>query len=144
MLKGLPEDRVTALRQRFLAEVAASASAGRMARRKNSRAGSVASAPSAAGAGALVSVAERHAGVLGLKAFVLSSPYDVPAWLPEVLMGLVGAASEPPPLRTTVRKTLGEFRRTHEDAGLQEARRLLTPDQWDSIQDVASPASYFV
>lgn len=34
-------------------------------------------------------LAERHAAVLGLKAFVLSSPYDVPPWLPDVLMALV-------------------------------------------------------
>lgn len=42
------------------------------------------------------------------------------------------------------RHTLGEFRRTHEEAGLAEARRLLTAEQWDAIQDVSSPASYFV
>lgn len=41
------------------------------------------------------------------------------------------------------RKTIGEFRRTHEEAALAEARRALTADQWDALQSVASPATYF-
>ena len=45
------------------------------------------------------SLAEKHGVVLGLKAFVLSAPYDVPPWLPEVLMALVRLAVEPPPVR---------------------------------------------
>ncbi len=47
-------------------------------------------------------------------------------------------------LRWMCRNTLGEFRRTHEEAGLAEVKRLLTSDQWDAIQDVSSPATYFV
>ena len=54
-------------------------------------------------AGNTESSAEKHAAVLGLKAFVLTSPYDVPAWLPEVLMALVKASGEPAPVKTTVR-----------------------------------------
>lgn len=49
------------------------------------------------------SSAEKHAVVLGLKAFVLCTPYDVPAWLPEVLMVLTQAASQPAPIKVTVR-----------------------------------------
>lgn len=30
----------------------------------------------------------RHAGVLGLSACILSSPYDVPTWMPQLLMDL--------------------------------------------------------
>ena len=41
------------------------------------------------------------------------------------------------------RKALAEFKRTHEEAAMAEARRLLQPDQWDALQAVASPASYF-
>ena len=72
-----------------------------------------------------------------------SSPYDVPPWLPSVLMALVRLASEPPPVRTTVASALSEFRRTHEEAGLEEARHVLTSEQWEAIRDVAAPASYF-
>ena len=41
--------------------------------------------------------------VLGLKALVLCTPYDVPAWLPESLMALVQAATQPAPIKSTVR-----------------------------------------
>ena len=51
--------------------------------------------PGAAGGAA----ADRLASVLGLRAFVLSAPYDVPAWLPGVLMVLVRAGADPPPVR---------------------------------------------
>jgi proteasome activator subunit 4 len=45
-----------------------------------------------------VFLAEAQAVVQGLKAFVLSSPYDVPAWMPEVLLALVAAANSRNPL----------------------------------------------
>lgn len=38
-----------------------------------------------------------HAAVLGLRAAALTAPYDVPAWLPDVLLALAAAASAPPP-----------------------------------------------
>ena len=41
-------------------------------------------------------------------------------------------------------KALAEFRRTHEEAGLAEARERLTAEQWEAIRDVSSPATYFV
>ena len=41
-------------------------------------------------------------------------------------------------------KALSEFRRTHEEGGLAEAKEALTQEQWAAIRDVASPASYFV
>lgn len=43
--------------------------------------------------------AERLAAVLALRAFVLSAPYDVPPWLPGVLLALVRAGADPPPVR---------------------------------------------
>lgn len=43
----------------------------------------------------------------------------------------------------TCSKTLGEFKRTHEQAGLLEVKRVLSSDQWEAIQGIASPASYF-
>ena len=93
---------------------------------------------------AIKPISLRHAPVLGLKAFVLSTPYDVPRWLPDVLMALVGVASEPQPIKTTVTRSLGEFRRTHEEAGLQECRDFFDSDQWEAIQGVSSTVSYFV
>lgn len=54
-------------------------------------------------AGKEMSLAEKHTLVLGLRAFVLSSPYDVPDWLPSILAALSGLASTPVPVKTTVR-----------------------------------------
>lgn len=59
-----------------------------------------------AGGGLEAPVAEKHATVLGLSAFVLASPYDVPEWLPELLLALVRAASQPAPIKTSVRCAL--------------------------------------
>jgi proteasome activator subunit 4 len=67
-------------------------------------AAAAASVDAAAGAAAFaqqqgpVFLAEAQAVVQGLKAFVLSSPYDVPGWMPEVLMALVAAANSRNPL----------------------------------------------
>lgn len=40
----------------------------------------------------------RHAGVLGLSACVLSSPYDVPTWMPQLLMDLSAHLNDMQPI----------------------------------------------
>ncbi|CAJ0962988.1 unnamed protein product [Ranitomeya imitator] len=40
----------------------------------------------------------RHAGVLGLSACILSSPYDVPTWMPQLLMDLSVHLNDPQPI----------------------------------------------
>uniref|UniRef100_A0A3B5LCD9 Proteasome activator Blm10 mid region domain-containing protein n=1 Tax=Xiphophorus couchianus TaxID=32473 RepID=A0A3B5LCD9_9TELE len=70
----------------------------------------------------------RHAGVLGLSACILSSPYDVPQWMPQILMELSDHLNDPQPIEMTVKKTLSEFRRTHHD-NWQEHRQCFTDDQ---------------
>ncbi|CAL8307031.1 unnamed protein product [Boreogadus saida] len=70
----------------------------------------------------------RHAGVLGLSALVLSSPYGVPHWMPQVLMELSDHLNDPQPIEMTVKKTLSEFRRTHHD-NWQQHRQRFTDDQ---------------
>jgi proteasome activator subunit 4 len=91
------------------------------------------------------SLPERHGAVLALRALVISSPYDVPQWLPEILMALVRLASEPAPVKNTVREALSDFRRTHEEGGLLEVKDAMTAEQWEAVRDVAvGAASYFV
>ncbi|OXB74298.1 UNVERIFIED_CONTAM: hypothetical protein H355_006827 [Colinus virginianus] len=41
---------------------------------------------------------KRHAGVLGLSACILSSPYDVPTWMPQLLMDLSAHLNDPQPI----------------------------------------------
>lgn len=44
----------------------------------------------------------RHAGVLGLSACILSSPYDVPDWMPQILMDLSDHLNDPQPIEVHV------------------------------------------
>lgn len=41
------------------------------------------------------------------------------------------------------RKAIGEFRRTHEETEMAEARRLIPEEQWEALMDLASPGSYY-
>ncbi|XP_012728945.2 proteasome activator complex subunit 4B isoform X1 [Fundulus heteroclitus] len=84
--------------------------------------------PKARGELASTDLVRRHAGVLGLSACILSSPYDVPQWMPQILMDLSDHLNDPQPIEMTVKKTLSEFRRTHHD-NWQEHRQCFTDDQ---------------
>uniref|UniRef100_A0A3B5LA44 Proteasome activator complex subunit 4B n=1 Tax=Xiphophorus couchianus TaxID=32473 RepID=A0A3B5LA44_9TELE len=86
------------------------------------------SLPKARGELASMDLVRRHAGVLGLSACILSSPYDVPQWMPQILMELSDHLNDPQPIEMTVKKTLSEFRRTHHD-NWQEHRQCFTDDQ---------------
>ena len=78
---------------------------------------------------------KRHAGVLGLGACVLSSPYDVPTWMPQLLMNLSAHLNDPQPIEMTVKKTLSNFRRTHHD-NWQEHKQQFTDDQLLVLTDL--------
>lgn len=57
---------------------------------------------------------QRHAGVLGMSALVLSQPYSVPGWMPSLLVELAAHAADPHPISETVRTSFAEFWRTHQ------------------------------
>ncbi len=40
-------------------------------------------------------------------------------------------------------QALSEFKRTHEQDTLQELKRMMGEDEWDSLQQATSNASYF-
>ena len=42
---------------------------------------------------------KRHAGVLGLSAFVQAYPYDVPEFMPQILMDLSNHVNDPQPIQ---------------------------------------------
>ncbi|XP_077359602.1 proteasome activator complex subunit 4B-like [Festucalex cinctus] len=84
----------------------------------------------------------RHAGVLGLSACILSSPYDVPKWMPQILMDLSDHLNDPQPIEMTVKKTLSEFRRTHHD-NWQEHRQRFTDDQLLVLTDLLVSPCYY-
>jgi len=89
-----------------------------------------------------VKLRKKHCGILGLSALVLSCPYTVPEWLPDVLSFIAMFERERAPIGTTCKKTVGEFKRTHQDEW-HIFKKQFTLDQLSSIQD-ASSNSYFV
>ncbi|XP_072526695.1 proteasome activator complex subunit 4A [Salminus brasiliensis] len=84
----------------------------------------------------------RHAGVLGLSAWILSSPYDVPAWMPQILMGLSAHLNDTQPIEMTVKRTLSDFRRTHHD-NWQEHKQQFTEDQLVVLTDLLVSPCYY-
>uniref|UniRef100_A0A8C5A3D9 Proteasome activator subunit 4 n=1 Tax=Gadus morhua TaxID=8049 RepID=A0A8C5A3D9_GADMO len=84
----------------------------------------------------------RHAGVLGLSACILSSPYDVPTWMPQLLMDLSAHLNDTQPIEMTVKKTLSNFRRTHHD-NWQEHKQQFTDDQLVVLTDLLVSPCYY-
>uniref|UniRef100_A0A8D2L1E2 Proteasome activator subunit 4 n=1 Tax=Varanus komodoensis TaxID=61221 RepID=A0A8D2L1E2_VARKO len=85
---------------------------------------------------------KRHAGVLGLSACILSSPYDVPTWMPQLLMDLSAHLNDPQPIEMTVKKTLSNFRRTHHD-NWQAHKQQFTDDQLLVLTDLLVSPCYY-
>ncbi|KAL0214447.1 hypothetical protein P9112_006631 [Eukaryota sp. TZLM1-RC] len=56
---------------------------------------------------------KRHAGCLGLAAIVLAYPYEVPDYLPEIIVELAKHAPDPDPIGSLVRKVIRDFWQTH-------------------------------
>ncbi|KAM9831639.1 proteasome activator complex subunit 4B-like [Neosynchiropus ocellatus] len=98
--------------------------------------------PKARGELASTDLVRRHAGVLGISACILSSPYDVPNWMPQILMDLSNHLNDPQPIEMTVKKTLSEFRRTHHD-NWQEHRQRFTDDQLLVLTDLLVSPCYY-
>lgn len=84
----------------------------------------------------------RHAGVLGLCAFVNAFPYDVPETVPDILMFLSGYIHEEQPVSMTIKKTLQDFKRTHQD-NWQDHKLKFTDDQLAVLTDILVSPSYY-
>lgn len=85
---------------------------------------------------------KRHAGVLGLSSLVEAFPYDVPEWMPEVLVFLSGYFSDPPPVSTTVKKVFGDFKRTHQDSWHEDSKRF-SQEELEVLSDMLISPSYY-
>lgn len=87
-------------------------------------------------------VVKRHAGVLGLSCLLEAFPYDVPQWMPEAMVFLAKYFSDPPPISTTVKKTFGDFKRTHQDTW-HEDQKHFDPEQLEVLSDMLISPSYY-
>ncbi|KAI8606761.1 hypothetical protein EDD21DRAFT_297702 [Dissophora ornata] len=84
----------------------------------------------------------RHAGVLGLSSLLEAFPYDVPMWMPEVMVFLSKYFSDPPPVSTTVKKVFGDFKRTHQDTW-HEDQKQFSQDELEVLSDMLISPSYY-
>ncbi|XP_078162594.1 proteasome activator subunit 4-like isoform X3 [Carex rostrata] len=84
----------------------------------------------------------RHGVVLALAASVLSVPYDMPSWLPNYVTLLAQFITEPYPTRSTVTKTVAEFKRSHADTW-DIQKNAFTEEQLEVLANTSLSASYF-
>ncbi|CAI5499281.1 unnamed protein product [Closterium sp. Naga37s-1] len=129
-----------AIRQGFVQSAASTLKASRAARRR-AIGGKSLDAESAAKAAARM--VKMHGSALGLAAAVRSAPYDVPLWLPDVLLSLASLAQEPAPVGPAVGKALGDFKRTHADSW-HIHKEAFSSEQLEVINDLSSTVGYFV
>ncbi len=89
-----------------------------------------------------VKLRKKHCGILGLSSLILSVPYTCPEWIPQILSFVAVFDRERAPIGTTAKKTVAEFKRTHQDEW-HIFKRQFSLEQLSNIQD-ASSTSYFV
>ncbi|KAJ3175354.1 hypothetical protein HDU87_006306 [Geranomyces variabilis] len=87
-------------------------------------------------------VAKKHAAVLGLAALVQAFPYDVPPWMPDVLVALAKCVGDSVPIGPSVSKTFADFRRTHQD-NWQTHLTAFDEDQRELLADLLISPSYY-
>jgi len=87
-------------------------------------------------------IIRRHAAILGLSALVEAFPYEVPNWVPEVLVLLAGCIANTAPISAAVSKTFANFRRTHQDTWHQDMLAY-TEDQLYVLSDLLVSPSYY-
>jgi proteasome activator subunit 4 len=80
--------------------------------------------------------------VLAVAAAVLSSPTQVPEWMPDAVCALCVLTDEETIIRSTVTSTVGDFRKSHQDSW-EEIRMTWTEDQLRLVSESSGTQSYF-
>lgn len=82
-----------------------------------------------------------HSGILGSTALLAAFPYEVPAWMPQLIVETVAQHNDSPvPVSTTVKKAAGDFKRTHADTWKEDVRvfsseQLMEYHEWGGRTD---------
>ena len=84
----------------------------------------------------------HHSGILGLCAIAEAFPYDVPPFLPDLLVELSTHLNDPQPTPVAIKKSFQEFKRTHQD-NWQDHRTKFTEDQLVVINDLLVSQNYY-
>ncbi|PLW40659.1 hypothetical protein PCANC_01611 [Puccinia coronata f. sp. avenae] len=84
-----------------------------------------------------------HSAVLGSSALVNAFPYDVPPWVPQILIhNLCSHLSSPPMISTTARKTLTVYKKTHQDTWI-EGQKMFSEEELTILNDCLVGSSYY-
>ncbi|BGP22448.1 Proteasome activator BLM10 [Rhodotorula toruloides] len=84
-----------------------------------------------------------HSAVLGISSLIKAFPYEVPPFIPSILIECMSKhAASPPPLSTTVRTTLADFKRTHQDSW-ETDQKAFTAEQLADLHDLLGHGSYY-
>lgn len=84
----------------------------------------------------------RHGAVVGLGSMVSSSPYDVPEWMPSVLVALTECISDTQPISTTTQKIFADFMRTHRDEW-QHHKLAFSEEDLEMVSELMVSPSYY-
>jgi proteasome activator subunit 4 len=87
-------------------------------------------------------VPARHAAVLQAAALILCTPYRMPAYAPPLLLVLTRFLPDRAAVQATVRRTFGEFKRTHMDSWAAE-RLAFSEEELDAISELLVSPSYY-
>lgn len=90
-----------------------------------------------------ISMRMRHAGILGLCSFISAYPYEIPEFLPLIFDQLAIHLNDPQPIPSTIRKTVGDFKRTHSD-NWSIHKLKFTDDQLALLSDLIIPPTYYI
>ncbi|KAL1690120.1 hypothetical protein GGG16DRAFT_125867 [Schizophyllum commune] len=82
-----------------------------------------------------------HSAILGLCALIQSAPYTVEPWMPPLTDVLASHATDPPPISTTIRKTAGDFKKTHQDTWHTD-QKAFDEDQLQNLSTMLVGTSY--
>ncbi|SCV72468.1 BQ2448_4005 [Microbotryum intermedium] len=84
-----------------------------------------------------------HSAVLGISSLINAFPYEVPPFVPGLLIEMATKhASSPVPISTTVRQTLADFKRSHTDSWTEDQKQF-TEDQLVDLHDLLTGSSYY-
>ncbi|GBP54341.1 Proteasome activator complex subunit 4 [Eumeta japonica] len=86
-------------------------------------------------------IVQRHCGVLGLCGYLASRPYSLGNRIGAVLYELSKHTNAPEPIPSSIRTTLADFRRTHQD-DWPKHREALTAEELDLLAELTSPPTY--
>ncbi|OAD56880.1 Proteasome activator complex subunit 4 [Eufriesea mexicana] len=82
--------------------------------------------------------------IIGMCAFIQAHPYDVPKYVPPIFEHLRAHMNDPQPIPMTIKKTLDDFKRTHNGWGdVEEYVQHFTEEQLIVLQDLIMPPSYY-